>query len=193
MAGRPKIFNENDVLNKAINIFWTNGYEATSTDNLLTAMDINRGSLYHSFGSKKELFVKSLDFFTSSSIKMIEAKIKEAKNPIEGIKQFFIDLSLASVTDHNKGCFMGNTLTEITNIDEELKAKAIKNLTALENVFYKYINEAKENNQLETKEDSIVLARYLINLWNGINLTRRMYANKETLEPIIRLQLSVLK
>jgi TetR/AcrR family transcriptional repressor of nem operon len=192
MAGRPKIFNEEEVIHKAINIFWSNGYEATSTENLLSEMEINRGSLYHCFGSKKELFAKSLDLFAINSIKMIEQKIGTYDNPIVGIKNFFIELSSADYDTHNKGCFMGNSLSELSNLDDELKSKATKNLVVLENVFFKYISKAKEDGQLLTTEDNRILARYLLNLWNGINITRRMYPNKEVLESIIKLQLSIL-
>ena len=192
MAGRPRIFKEEDVLNKAINLFWTNGYGATSTEDLLDCMKLNKGSLYHSFGSKKGLFSKALDFFASNSFKAIEAKIKNAKNPVEGIRNFFLELATANNNAHQKGCFMGNSLSELAHIDDELKEKAAANLIALENLFYKYIDEAKKSKELKTKADARTLARYLITLWNGINITRRMYPKKETLEPIIKLQLAVL-
>lgn len=192
MAGRPKIFNEEGVLNKAIDIFWNNGYEATSTEVLLTGMELNRGSLYHTFGSKKELFAKSLDFFAMNSIKSIEKLILDSVNPVEGIKKFFMSLASAEMEDHNKGCFMCNTIAELNNIDQELTLKASGNLKKLENVFLKYIELAKENKQLSTQEDSKILARYLLNLWNGINITRRIYKDKNELEPLIKLQLAVL-
>lgn len=192
MAGRPKSFNEEDVLNKAIDIFWNNGYEATSTETLLMGMDINRGSLYHSFGSKKELFAKSLDFFAINSTKAIEQLIHDSDNPVEGIKKFFMSLASSSMEEHNKGCFMCNTIAELNNVDQELTSKASVNLKKLENVFLKYIEIAKNNKQLTTKEDSKVLARYLLNLWNGINITRRIYKDKNELEPLIGLQLTIL-
>ncbi|WP_291131617.1 TetR/AcrR family transcriptional regulator [Flavobacterium sp. UBA7682] len=192
MAGRPKIFNEEEVLGKAINIFWNNGYEATSTESLVTGMELNRGSLYHTFGSKKELFAKSIDLFANNSTKAIEQLIHDSVNPVEGIKKFFMSLASSSMEEHNKGCFMCNTIAELNNIDQELTSKASGNLKKLENVFLKYIEVAKNNKQLTTKEDSKVLARYLLNLWNGINITRRIYKDKNELEPLIKLQLAVL-
>lgn len=192
MTGRPKSFNEEEVVNKAITIFWKNGYEATSTEKLLTGMDLNKGSLYNTFGSKKELFTKSLEQFAAHSIAMVEEQILASNNPVEGIKNFFISLASSNEEDHNKGCFMCNTIAELNNIDTELTRKASVNLKKLENVFLKYIQEAKEQNRLTTKEEASVLARYLLNLWNGINTTRKIYKDKNELEPVIRLQLSVL-
>jgi TetR/AcrR family transcriptional repressor of nem operon len=192
MAGRPRIFDEEEILNSAINLFWANGYEATSTEDLLDCMKINKGSLYHAFGSKKELFSRALDFFASHSLKTIDIKINEGKTPVDGIRKFFLDLATVSNSIHQKGCFMGNTLAELSNIDDDLKEKAIANLIAVENLFYKYIDAAKKSKELQTKEDARVLARYLITLWNGINITRRMYPKRDMLEPLIKMQLAVL-
>jgi TetR/AcrR family transcriptional repressor of nem operon len=192
MAGRPRIFDEEEILNKAVNLFWANGYEATSTEDLLDGMKINKGSLYHAFGSKKELFSRCLDFFASHSLKAIDTKLKEAKTPVEGIRNFFLELAKANNQAHQNGCFMGNSLAELANIDKQLKEKAIANLMAMENLFYEYIEEAKRSKELKTKEDARILARYLVTLWNGINITRRMYPKKELLEPVIKMQLAVL-
>ena len=58
---RPKEFNPDDALEKAMQVFWHKGYEATSMEDLLTAMDLNRGSLYDTFGDKRQLFLKAID------------------------------------------------------------------------------------------------------------------------------------
>ena len=193
MAGRPRIFDEDDVLNKAIDLFWCNGYEATSTEDLLKGMELNKGSLYHTFGNKKELFSKALDYFSTHSLKAIDDKITAAKAPLIGIRSFFLELAKANQSTHQKGCFMGNSLAELSNIDNQLKEKAVANLIAVENLFYKHLVEAKRLKALTTKEDLRLLARYLITLWNGINITRRMYPKKEMLEPLIKMQLAVLR
>ena len=59
---RNKAFNEEEVIDKAVKVFWAKGYEATSMQDLIDAMGIQRGSLYATFGSKQQLFLKSLDF-----------------------------------------------------------------------------------------------------------------------------------
>lgn len=192
MAGRPRILEEDQMLQKAIDLFWENGYEATSLEDLLSGMDLNKGSLYHVFGSKRELFSRALDFFGRESQKGIEKKISAARTPVEGIRKFFLELASAGNKLHAKGCFMGNTIAELAGIDKQLKEKAASNLKNLEDLFYKYIDEAKKSKELKTKEDARVLARYLLNTWNGINITRRMYPAEDVLEPLIKMNLSVL-
>jgi len=58
---RPKEFNPDDALDHAMHVFWHKGYEATSMEDLLAAMHLNRGSLYDTFGDKRQLFLKALD------------------------------------------------------------------------------------------------------------------------------------
>ena len=181
------------MLEKAIDLFWEKGYEATSLDDLLLHMDINKGSLYHFFGSKRELFSRALDFFGEESSKAIEQKIKDAKDPVDGIKKFFLELANADSNQHLKGCFMGNSITELSSVDNELKDKAVANLKALEDLFCRYIEQAKKSKSLQTTEDSRIIARYLLTLWNGINVTRRIYPSTRILKPLIEMQLSVLK
>ena len=193
MAGRPKIFTQEEVLGHAIDLFWRNGYEATSTEELLNKMKLNKGSLYNAFGNKKHLFMKAMDLFAEVFERELNAKIVAATSPLEGIQGFFLELAGANNDTHSKGCFMGNSLAELANIDEELKQKAIGHLKELEKVFLKYIRRAKKSGELKTDQTPEVLARYLLNLWNGINISRRIYPRKDLLLPVIRLQLEVLR
>jgi TetR/AcrR family transcriptional repressor of nem operon len=133
MAGRPKIFREEEVLGQAIDLFWRNGYEATSTEDLLGRMKLNKGSLYHSFGNKKQLFVKAMDFFSDNASQVLNRKITSARTPLEGIRDFFLELADSDNDAHQKGCFMGNSLAEPANIDDGLKQKAILHLKIMRN------------------------------------------------------------
>jgi TetR/AcrR family transcriptional repressor of nem operon len=192
MAGRPKIFREEDALNKAIDLFWKRGYEATSTEALLQEMDLHKGSLYHAFGSKKELFSRSMDLFITTSMERITEKIKNAPTPLQGIRDFFLELATTDEETHLKGCYMGNALAELAGIDSELSGKAVAHLKRMEEFFAFYLREARRSGELQTERGVVLMARYLLNLWNGINITRRMYPERKILEPIIRMQLEVL-
>jgi TetR/AcrR family transcriptional regulator, transcriptional repressor for nem operon len=81
----------------------------------------------------------------------------------------------------------------LSSVDNHLKDKAIANLKALEDLFCQYIDRAKRSKTLQTKDDSRIISRYLLNLWNGINITRRIYPSSKVLKPIIEMQLKILK
>lgn len=88
---------------------------------------------------------------------------------------------------------MGNTVVELINTEHSLSARAAKKLERLEELFRTYIAAAQRSGELQTKEDPAVLALYLLTVWNGLNITRRVHPNPEALRPLIELQLQFLK
>ncbi|MFN0200483.1 MAG: TetR/AcrR family transcriptional regulator [Bacteroidia bacterium] len=193
MAGRPKIFDEQIALEKAANLFWKKGFEATSMDDLLPAMGVQKGSFYHSFGSKKELYVRAIDWHENNGFEAFRKMVKNQKQPIELIKSIFLSLADCAPEDHRKGCFLGNTIAELSNIDENLVENAAKHLKTLENIFYEQIKASQKSGELKTKIEPELLALYLLNLWNGINITRRVYPSKKGLKSLIEFQLQILE
>jgi len=87
-VARKKQYNETEVLEKAMRLFWKNGYETTSMQMLEKEMGINKFSIYASFGSKQGLFLESLKHY-KSKVHAILDKLKKGTNGVEDIKQFF--------------------------------------------------------------------------------------------------------
>lgn len=191
MAGRHKQFEEAEVLEKAMQLFWKKGYEATSTEELLHAMEINKGSLYNTFKSKKELFVRVVDFFGDFVLKHIEKVILSQENRIEGIKHLFRNICRDTPEDRERGCFLGNAVSELSNIDSDMERRAVARLRQMEDLFSKYLQQSKDEGYLKTETAVQVLALHLVNLWNGLYVTLRMSDMKE-LRDVIDMNLKVL-
>ena len=193
MAGRKKEFNEEKVLQCAAELFMVKGFEASSTEELLAAMNINKGSLYHSFGSKRDLFVKVLQFYSDKYVEGFARQLEQSSDPIADIKATFLDVARKGTPESfRKGCFLGNTILEQAGLDEELKKIAADTLKKLETVYYKHIKQAQAENKLKTTEAPGTLARHLTNLWNGINLTARMYGSSKELLPLLKMNLDLI-
>ena len=193
MAGRPKIFDEQQALRKATNLFWEKGYAAASTEDLISVMGLQRGSFYHTFGSKKELYIASLNSHEKASFVEFRNQLSRSEAPIRVIKDAFLGLADCSPQEHMMGCFAGNTIAELSGIDEELVGIAKGHLKTLEAIFFKQIKSSQQSGELKTKSDAKLLARYLINFWNGINITRRMHHSKTELLALVEFQFAVLK
>lgn len=192
MSGRPKDFDEGAVLDKAIDLFWKQGYEATNLEQLLAFMGIGKGSMYHNFGNKREVFRLALNRFMHNFSNWFESEISQSKDPIAFIREFFRNVPKQGSGDHQKGCFLGNTAAELASIDPGLQKVAVEHLEKFEEIFYRYIKSAQQTGRVKSKEDPRLLARHLINLWNGLNITRRMYPNAKDLLPLVEMQLKVL-
>lgn len=194
MAGRPKIFDEQEAILKATKVFRNKGYNTASADELLDAMGIGKGSFYLAFkGGKQELYVRSIKQFAEGFNQKIGQAIEKTDNQIELIRQFFLELADAPDCDIEKGCYLGNALVQLSEKDEDIKKITAELLKGLQKIFAKSIKKAQENKQLKTKENPEILAWHLTNLWNGIHVTRRMESSPKILRSMIEMNLRLLE
>lgn len=194
MAGRPKIFDEKEAIDKATEVFRNKGYDTASADELLNAMGIGKGSFYLAFkGGKQELYIRSLKQFAEEFSKKIISAIEHSDDQIQFIRRFFLVLADAENCDIDRGCYLGNALVQLSEKDEDIKKITAGLLKNLQKIFAKVIRKAQENGTLENSDDPEVLAWHLNNLWNGIHVTRRMEASHETLRLMIEMNLRILE
>ena len=194
MAGRRKIFNEEEVIGKASKVFWKTGFEASSAEEILAAMGIGQGSFYNTFkGGKLELYERSLYQFTKEFEKEFLEDMLRADDGIGNIKRFFISLASESIESRMFGCYLGNAMVQLTEKEMAVKKIAIGLLKRVEQIFVKVIEKAQKNGRMKNLTDAKLLGRYLINLWNGIYMTRRMGYTTEQLRALIELNLELLK
>jgi len=117
---RIKKYSEQEVVEKAMNLFWKNGYENTSMQMLEKEMGINKFSIYSSFGSKNGLFMESLKCYKTKMNSMFE-KFQNASNGVEDIKQFFYDsVNVSQLLGAQKGCLVTNTYNEFSESEDQI-------------------------------------------------------------------------
>ncbi|MDJ1506221.1 TetR/AcrR family transcriptional regulator [Xanthocytophaga agilis] len=192
MRGRPTTFDNEQVLQKAQQVFWTKGYTATSLDDLLNVMKMGSGSFYNIFkGGKKELFRKAIQQ-RRDAFEEFKAELYKSESPIDLIKDFFRSIASADMETHLKGCIISNTVVEMTFIDQELENEAIEILKEVETMFTLAIRKAQADGTIKNNTDAAILGKYLITFWNGINVTRRMYPNNTILLKQIEMQLEII-
>ncbi|MGB5942447.1 MAG: TetR/AcrR family transcriptional regulator [Leeuwenhoekiella sp.] len=194
MAGRPKTFCEDELIDSATRVFWQKGYLGASTQNLMAAMGVGQGSFYRSFpGGKQELYQKSLVRFLRGLIAGFYDGLEKSTDPIAYLKSFFysiVDRSSKTICD---GCFLGNALVELSHVDTATQKIAVEQVKQLKEGFKVALLQGKEQGSLKTQKAPELLAVHLINLWNGINLTQRMNPSDKELRELLALNLSVLE
>ena len=194
MAGRPKIFDETEAIRKATEVFWKKGYEASSTDDLLTAMGIGKGSFYLQFKEgKKELFQRSLDLFSSDAMKRFNERLSHAENKIDFLRKYILSLADNTTEQKQKGCYLGNAIVEMSTVDPKTKEHASALMQKLEQAFESIIKNAQKSNQLKNRTDARLLAKYLINVRNGIHVTMRSEGSKNDVRHVLNQSLEILK
>lgn len=110
---RKKKYIEAEVIEKAMALFWRNGYAATSMQQLEKEMGINKFSIYASFGSKNGVFLESIKCY-KQQLNLLIQKLKASSNGVQGLKQYFYDfINFSKATNFCKGCLITNTANEL--------------------------------------------------------------------------------
>ena len=190
---RVKLFDENEVLTKAMNLFWKQGYSATSVQDLVSYLGINRASLYDTFGGKNQLFKKSFELYRKINLEGVMHFFETRPNVKIGFSELFHTAIQEDVLDtDNKGCFVVNTTTELIPNDENLLIILEKNKQDFEMVFYNYLKKGQESGQLNTTHDLRSLATLFYTIYNGIRVVSKTRPNKKESFDAINVALLLL-
>jgi len=173
---RKKKYIENEVIEKAMLLFWRNGYETTSMQMLEKEMGINKFSIYSSFGSKNGVFLESIKCYKQKLNSLIN-KLKASENGIKGIKQYFYDfVDFTKETDYGKGCLVTNTANEIgEDADEEIKKQLSKFTTEIKQLFANKLKQdkAKDHATIEQQADYLIISMF------GLSSATRIFSQKQ--------------
>ncbi|WP_299779570.1 TetR/AcrR family transcriptional regulator [uncultured Formosa sp.] len=173
---RKKEYNEEEVIEKAMKLFWRNGYEATSMQMLEKEMGINKFSIYSSFGNKNGLFLECLKYY-NKKISTIFETFKSGTNGIEDIKQFFYDsVSLDFKDDYIKGCLVTNTYNEFYQKEDIV---INKQMNSFMNNLKSIIIEKLEMDGTKDTETITKQANYLLLAKHGLAAAARVNSKKE--------------
>ena len=180
---RKKAYREDLVIEKAMNLFWRNGYEGTSMQMLEKEMGINKFSIYSSFGSKNGVFLESIKLY-NAKIKAITNILENSTNGVEGIKNYFLDfLDFSREGAIFKGCLVTNTVNEIKEDTNPVIMAALKRFSL--NIRKLFVRNLKQDDQRDVKEIE-AQADYLMNALLGLSISSKVF-NEEELKGIIKI------
>jgi len=191
---RKKEFDEDELLEKATNLFWRKGYNATSAQDLVDELKINRSSLYNTYSDKKTLFKKALKKYQEQQTQAVLDLLNNADDPEKAIQQVFDDLVKESNEDTAaKGCFMVNTAVEIAGQDEEIGTLVHANNQSVEDALTIAIEKGQKMGQFSTKNAARAYARFLFGSINALRVIARSGADKSALNDVASISLASLK
>ena len=189
---RPRQFNRDEALDKAMLVFWQKGYEATFLDDLTRAMGINRPSLYNAFGDKHALYMEALGRYRALYGGKMLSALGHASTLKVGFERIFADLIEESTERCCRGCMIVNSTVEGCAISEEVAAFVEETDGASKRAFAVAIGNTQQKGELSSREDPEALATYLYSAIQGLQVRAKAGEDRESLEAIARLALSVL-
>jgi len=192
--GRIREFDEEKVLEAAMQIFWEKGYEATSLSDLTSRMGIQRPSIYSAFGDKKGLFEAALRKYTMSRASDVRTKLHSIPSVKEAFSTFFEDVVAEEYTESlSRGCFCINTMVELAPHDEKFEILTREHQMYLSVIFQETIERGIQSGELEPNIDAKALSQALIVSLIGLTVIMKSRPNRSFVDNSIKVMLALLK
>lgn len=189
---RPREFDEEAVLDAAVQCFWIKGYEATSVREIIARTGLTGASLYNALRDKRALYQQALDHYVESSI---AERIRRCSlmPPREAIGTFFGEILKRSPGDHQrKGCMLVNAALAVAPHDPEFRQIVGDVLVSIEHFFRTCIESGQATGAIARAMLAEYLARHLLGVLMGVRILARARPEKALLEGIVKTSLSPL-
>lgn len=181
-----KSFNEQEVLDRATQVFWQKGFDSTSIADLIERTGLNRGSLYNAYGGKQALFVKSLQNYDQARLDMLSS-LEALDEPKKAIVKFFDDLVSSAMADkERKGCFLFNTALEIYAHDQQVNDIVTSGINQIEAFFRRSIEVGQARGDIAKDLKAEESAKALIALTVAIRVLGRGVYDQASLKMIAK-------
>lgn len=168
-VGRPLAYDPDEVLDAAMHLFWRQGYEATSVQELMTSMKLSKSSLYQAFGSKHQLFLLCIDHYHEITLTDMQARLAQCPTALDFIAETLYQVATQDNELANpRGCLVTNTATEFSQSDADIARSVRKGLAGYQSVFRAVAVKGLADGSIRKDWDADVLAHYLVTGMSGL-------------------------
>jgi len=190
---RTKDFDENEVLTRAMNLFWSRGYNATSMEDLVGNLGISRSSLYDTYVDKHTLFIKALEHYQQMGYAKIQDILKSPGSSKETVKRLIEHATCgSSASGKQTGCFLVNAEVEVAPHDKKVSKLICNNGEQMEDIFYQVIKNGQKTGDVKNPRNARSLARFITNTIKGLQVTAKSTFDKAGFNEIIGMTVSIL-
>jgi TetR/AcrR family transcriptional regulator, transcriptional repressor for nem operon len=185
MIGRVREFDIDDATQVAMDLFWSQGYELTSLNDLISATHLSKSSFYQAFGSKRELFTRCLSLYESGLVDNMTALLADSSSGLD-----FINKILLSVADETRGlksrrgCLLMNTASEFAQSDADISKRVRHGKQQMLKVFVKAVHQAQLEKHISKKDEPEVIADYLLACVSGL---KTMVKSGDSAQTIVKV------
>lgn len=188
--GRAKEFDPDAVLAAAMALFWRRGYAATSTADLVAELGIARASLYATFGSKHELYLRALDRYLAERDPTV-VEVLSRPGPVLPAVRALVEAYARESAGDDTGCFVTNAAVE-RMADGSVARRVRSSWDTVEVALTSALLRARAQDELPASADPRALARFLLVFLQGVRVLGRDDTNSERLADAVRQALTIL-
>jgi TetR/AcrR family transcriptional repressor of nem operon len=171
---RPRTFDEDATLDRAMLLFWRKGYEATAMSDLVEELGLGRGSIYAAFGDKHQLFVRALARYLGRQNTLLSTALDTEGPALPQLRAVLDRLLAADAACGNAGCFSVNSIAELLPRDEDVARLARQSLAVAEEAFTRQLARAADAGELSPSLTPEAGARLLLTLVQGLQIMRKV-------------------
>jgi AcrR family transcriptional regulator len=188
--GRPRTFDSDLVLDRAIPVFWAKGYEGTAVDDLTKVMGINPSSFYAAFGNKGNAFMKTLDRYSQTSGGFFKVAMEQPSAHAFAKKLLSCAVDSYTNPSHPCGCLFMNAGLGLNRENKKVRQNLLQRRAGMEKVFAQRFERAVTNGDLPKQSSPLDLARYLIVTLQGLATQAATGTTRAELRKVVDLALS---
>jgi TetR/AcrR family transcriptional repressor of nem operon len=175
VVSRPRGFDEQQVIDRAMELFWTRGFEATSVSDLTAELGVHPGSLYRTFGDKRMLFLRALARYRDSQARTLAPALLAGGPVLPRIRAVLIGfIELAVEQENPRGCLVANTVGELLPGDMDVAAGAAGVLSEVEDGFLQGLRAAARQGEIAPTLDLPGWAAALTMLVQGLQVVAKV-------------------
>jgi TetR/AcrR family transcriptional repressor of nem operon len=190
---RPREFDAEETLQRAMTLFWEKGYEATSVQDLVDRTGVNRSSLYSAWGDKQGVFLAALDLYRDHVVGRRLFDLEQPDSALAEVRGYFEGLAQPGRGERIRhGCLMTNSAIERAPRDAVSAGRIRAHLERLEGAFRGALGRARERGEIRSDTQVDDLARYLSGSAQGLGVMARAGSSMESLEGVVRGVLGTL-
>lgn len=191
--GRPRSFDIDAAVERAMNVFWSSGYHGTSLPDLLEATSLSRGSLYAAFGDKHGLFLLALDRYIEDALARLDAELDASKGAMAGVRKCLAGyVDRTSAANGKRGCLVVATAMELSAHDPEVNARIGKFFRKFEARLVATLKRAEKAGELADGVEPASAARLLVCLVEGMRVVGKTAPARATTQAMVETLLARL-
>ncbi|WP_246642223.1 TetR/AcrR family transcriptional regulator [Rhizobium laguerreae] len=185
-VGRPREFDLDEAVRSAMNVFWDRGYHDAALPDLLSAMEISKGSFYKAFGDKKAIFLRALELYSDDAAQSIRKVLASDPSPKITIRNAFLRFAdLSSGTEGKRGCFAVLTATEMLPGDTQSADLVRRHYKRLQDLFTQAVREGQAAGEIDEDVDPESISHFIIAHAQGMRVLGKLGSTrKQTLEGV---------
>jgi AcrR family transcriptional regulator len=164
-----------------MSVFWRKGYAATSTDDLLRAMNIGRQSMYDTFGDKHRLYLEALEKYQRDRVAENIRRLRSTASPLAGIEAFVIGIIASDKSVRERGCMGVGSICEFGNTDTDLVTLRARSGGAQHRALMERLRHAQAANEIGANVDIEHAARFVETMMFGLQVSAKAGASLQSL------------